>query len=98
MGRIREFIISQFDITDFEKQVLVEVSKIPAGRLSTYGEIASKLGKKGASRAVGNALNKNPLPVIIPCHRVIGAGNLGGYKYGLAAKRTLIQLDRLFSY
>ncbi len=77
--------------SDFEKQVWTELQQIPFGTTTTYGEIARKLGDPGASRAVGLANASNPVAIIIPCHRVIGAdGNLTGYAGGLWRKRWLL--------
>lgn len=80
--------------TDFQIRDWREISKIPYGKTKTYGEIAESLGLKKGARAVGNANNKNPLPIIIPCHRVIGAsGSLVGYGGGLNIKRTLLDIE-----
>ena len=77
--------------SDFEKQVWTELQHIPFGTTTTYGEIARKLGDPGASRAVGLANARNPIAVIIPCHRVIGAdGDLTGYAGGMHRKRWLL--------
>lgn len=80
--------------TEFQKSVWKKLKTIPFGKLNSYGELAQKLGKPGASRAVGGANNKNPLPLIIPCHRVIGAsGDLVGFAPGLASKRWLLKFE-----
>jgi methylated-DNA-[protein]-cysteine S-methyltransferase len=80
--------------TDFQRSVWHELQKIPYGRTATYGEIASRLGKPGAMRAVGSANGANPVAIIIPCHRVVAAhGGLGGYGGGLDVKRILLQLE-----
>jgi methylated-DNA-[protein]-cysteine S-methyltransferase len=77
--------------SDFEKQVWTELQQIPFGTTTTYGEIACKVGDPGASRAVGLANARNPIAVIIPCHRVIGAdGDLTGYAGGMHRKRWLL--------
>lgn len=76
----------------FERKVLDLVSEIPEGKVSTYGRVAEALGKPNASRAVGNALAKNPNPGKIPCHRVIRSdGTIGGYTGGRDKKRQLLQ-------
>ncbi|MFO7885275.1 MAG: methylated-DNA--[protein]-cysteine S-methyltransferase [Desulfobacteraceae bacterium] len=81
--------------TDFQKAVWEGLRKIPYGRRVTYGDIAKALGKKKACRAVGGACGKNPVPLITPCHRVIGAnGNLTGFGSGLAIKKKLIALEK----
>ncbi|MFA6036155.1 MAG: MGMT family protein [Candidatus Micrarchaeia archaeon] len=79
-------------LTDFERAVLRETAKIPKGKTRTYAEIARAIGMPNAARAVGNALAKNPLPVEIPCHRVVASSGLGGYsgKGGIAGKRRLL--------
>ena len=80
--------------TSFQRKVWEEVRKIPWGQTRTYKEIAQKVGKPGAARAVGQALARNPLPIIIPCHRVIGAsGNLVGFGGGIELKRKLLALE-----
>ena len=77
--------------SDFEKRVWSELRQIPFGTTTTYGEIARKLGDPGASRAVGLANASNPIAIIIPCHRVIGAdGDLTGYAGGLWRKKWLL--------
>ena len=77
--------------SDFEKQVWEKLLLIPYGATTTYGEIARKLGDLGASRAVGLANARNPVAIIIPCHRVIGAdGGLTGYAGGMHRKRWLL--------
>jgi methylated-DNA-[protein]-cysteine S-methyltransferase len=74
--------------------VLKQTSKIPYGEVSTYGAIAKKIGHPSAARAVGRALGANPIPIVIPCHRVIGAsGALTGYAGGLDRKVRLLELE-----
>ncbi len=80
--------------TDFQKKVWEEVRKVPWGQTSTYREIAERVGRPGASRAVGQALARNPMPIIIPCHRVIGSsGNLVGFSGGIELKGKLLALE-----
>lgn len=80
--------------TSFQQAVWRELRKIPYGKTATYGEIAAKIGNPRASRAVGMANNKNPIGIIIPCHRVIGAqGKLVGYAGGLDKKEFLLALE-----
>ncbi|MDR2121755.1 MAG: methylated-DNA--[protein]-cysteine S-methyltransferase [Flavobacteriaceae bacterium] len=77
--------------TDFRLKVWETLLKIPAGRLTTYGDIASKLNNPNASRAVGTAIGDNPVAFLIPCHRVIrSSGELGGYRWGLTRKAAII--------
>jgi methylated-DNA-[protein]-cysteine S-methyltransferase len=75
----------------FQQQVLVELARVPFGRTATYGGLAALIGRPRAARAVGGALNRNPLPIVLPCHRVVGAsGSLVGYAGGLERKRALL--------
>lgn len=81
-------------LSEFTKNVLDETKKIGYGKLVTYREIAERIGNPKASRAVGQALSKNPLPIVIPCHRVIRSDkSLGGYKAGLKWKKILLKLE-----
>ena len=78
--------------TPFEKKVYRVLCRVPAGKVITYGELAKRSGHPGAARAVGNAMRKNRLPVVIPCHRVICSdGSLGQYSAGLKWKRCLLR-------
>ena len=78
--------------TAFQKRVWAALREIPAGKTSTYGELAGKLGNPGASRAVGLANSLNPVAIVVPCHRVIGAnGTLTGYAGGLERKKWLLE-------
>ena len=78
--------------TDFQKRVLLLEYKIPRGWISTYGRIAAKLGVFKAGRAVGNALARNPFPIVIPCHRAIKLnGGLGGFQGGIKMKKILLK-------
>ena len=80
--------------TDFQKSVWKKVRAIPYGQTRTYGQIAHELGKSGAVRAVGAANGANPMPIVIPCHRVLQAdGKLGGYSGGLDIKDSLLRLE-----
>lgn len=80
--------------SQFERDVWALVAAIPYGTTTSYGAIASSLGVSNAARAVGRANGSNPLPLVIPCHRVIGAcGRLTGYGGGLPLKRTLLELE-----
>lgn len=77
--------------TDFQRQVWELLSQIPHGVVATYGELAIKLGKPTASRAVGAATGRNPISIVVPCHRVMGStGSLTGFAGGLDAKRHLL--------
>ncbi|HOT96071.1 MAG TPA: methylated-DNA--[protein]-cysteine S-methyltransferase [bacterium] len=80
--------------TAFQRSVWQELQRIPWGQTSTYGELAARLGKPQAMRAVGGANGANPVAIIIPCHRVVAAhGRLGGYSGGLEVKRALLHLE-----
>jgi methylated-DNA-[protein]-cysteine S-methyltransferase len=83
-------------LTPFQRSVLTTARRIPAGTVWTYGQVAQTIGKPRASRAVGQALGRNPMPIVIPCHRVVASdGGLGGYSGGggLASKRWLLRLE-----
>lgn len=81
--------------TPFQQAVWNALKEIPYGETRTYGEIARRIGHPRASRAVGQANNRNPLPIVVPCHRVIGtSGALTGYAGGLAVKERLLELER----
>ena len=81
--------------TDFPKRVWNELLKIPYGETRTYKDIAIKIGNEKSYRAVGNSCNKNPIAIIVPCHRVIGInGNLNGYEYGKDIKKKLLILEQ----
>jgi methylated-DNA-[protein]-cysteine S-methyltransferase len=78
----------------FEQAVWAQLSRIPYGEMQTYGEVAKSVGDQGAARAVGVACNRNPIPVIVPCHRVVGAGGkMVGFGGGLPRKRHLLELE-----
>ena len=83
-------------LTHFQRQVLMATLQIPRGQIVTYGEIARRIGNPKSVRAVGQALGRNPIPIVIPCHRVIASnGSLGGYSGGggLETKARLLQLE-----
>lgn len=91
----------QFDLrlnptgTPFQQRAWQALQAIPFGHTRSYGQIAQALDSPTAARAVGLANNRNPIPIIIPCHRVVGAdGSLTGYAYGLEVKRWLLALER----
>lgn len=91
-----DLIIDHTGFTPFQRQVYALVSAIPFGAVMTYGEVARALGQPSAARGVGAAMAANPLPVVIPCHRVVGStGCLTGYSGpgGLAAKAWLLRLE-----
>lgn len=83
--------------TKFMKQVWTALQEIPYGEVRTYGQIAQTVGKPKAARAVGMANHRNPIPIIIPCHRVIGSnGKLVGYALGMEMKEFLLKLEGIF--
>ena len=94
-GERREFsIVPEISGTDFQRAVLAEMVKIPYGEVKSYGELAELAGYPRAARAVGSVCRNNKFPIIIPCHRVVGAnGKLGGYAFGLETKRALLKLE-----
>jgi methylated-DNA-[protein]-cysteine S-methyltransferase len=76
------------------RDVLAATAKVPFGRTTTYGALAERIGRPRASRAVGNALGSNPIPIVVPCHRVLRAGgDVGGYAGGPSRKRRLLTLE-----
>ena len=80
--------------SEFERAVWAEIAAIPYGEMLTYGEIATAVGDTGLARAVGTACNHNPVPVIVPCHRVVGAGGkMVGFGGGIERKRRLLELE-----
>ena len=83
--------------TEFQKKVWDQLTKIPFGKTCNYKDIATNMEKPGASRAIGMANNKNPLMIIIPCHRVVGTnGDLVGYAGGIAAKQYLLDIEKRY--
>lgn len=82
-------------LTPFQATVLRWLTKVPFGALTTYGDLARRAGHEGASRATGGVVGSNPIPIVVPCHRVIASdGTLGGYSGGLDTKRRLLTLER----
>ena len=81
-------------LADFNRRVLHELARVPYGEVVTYGELAARAARPRAARAVGMVMNRNPLPIVLPCHRVIGAnGKLVGYAGGIERKETLLRLE-----
>src|SRR5581483_8767331 len=85
-GRRREFDL-ELDLSpvaSFQRLALGELARVPYGKVTTYGDLAKKVGRPHAARAIGGAMNRNPIPIVLPCHRVVGAnGKLVGYAGGL---------------
>jgi methylated-DNA-[protein]-cysteine S-methyltransferase len=81
-------------VRGFARRVLDRLGRIPYGHLTTYGALAAEVGNPRAARAVGTVMNRNPIPIVLPCHRVVGAsGALVGYGGGLDRKRLLLELE-----
>jgi methylated-DNA-[protein]-cysteine S-methyltransferase len=81
-------------LADFNRRVLRELARVPYGEVVTYGELAARAARPRAARAVGTVMNRNPLPIVLPCHRVIGSnGKLVGYAGGLERKEALLRLE-----
>ena len=87
------FDVDLVHLSPFEQKVLTQTRKIKYGKTITYSELAEKIGSR-AYRAVGNALGKNPVPIIIPCHRVVAKKGIGGYSEGLEIKTRLLELEK----
>ena len=94
-GRLHRFDLALApEGTPFQREVWSALTDIPYGETVSYSELARRIGRPAASRAVGAANGKNPLPIVVPCHRVIGAnGSLTGFGGGLAIKRRLLELE-----
>ena len=96
--RSEEIAAIRFDwsrVSPFSRRVLKELAKVPYGKSITYGELAERCGRPGAGRAVGNVLSRNRWPLLLPCHRVLAAGQrIGGFAKGTAVKEALIRFER----
>jgi methylated-DNA-[protein]-cysteine S-methyltransferase len=102
MGQLEEYFAGErtdFDVpmeldgTDFQREVWTELTRIPYGETISYGELARRVGRPSAPRAVGQANGRNPIPVIVPCHRVLASNGIGGYGGGLKVKRALLAVE-----
>lgn len=95
-GTLQTFSVAiDLQVPGFTAEVLGAARKIKYGQTMTYGQLAERIGRPNACRAVGNALGANPLPLVIPCHRVIAAnGQLGGFSAGLQIKRQLLEHEK----
>jgi methylated-DNA-[protein]-cysteine S-methyltransferase len=81
-------------VAPFHADVLAQLARVPYGQTETYGALAAKAGRPKAARAVGTVMNRNPIPIVLPCHRIVGAnGSLTGYAGGLDVKRHLLRLE-----
>lgn len=94
-GRRRDFDLPlDLRVSPFNEAVLHELARVPYGRTETYGALAARVGRPKAARAVGTVMNRNPIPIVLPCHRVVGAnGSLTGYGGGLDRKEHLLRLE-----
>jgi methylated-DNA-[protein]-cysteine S-methyltransferase len=94
-GKRREFDLPlDLRVAPFHADVLRELARVPYGHTDTYGALAARAGRPRAARAVGTVMNRNPIPIVLPCHRIVGAkGALTGYAGGLDVKRHLLQLE-----
>jgi methylated-DNA-[protein]-cysteine S-methyltransferase len=94
-GRRRDFDLPlDLRVAPFYADVLRELALVPYGQTDTYGHLAAKVGRPKAARAVGTVMNRNPIPIVLPCHRIVGAnGSLVGYGGGLPVKRALLELE-----
>ena len=94
-GRRRTFDVPlDLRVAPFHEAVLDELARVPYGQVDTYGHLAARVGRPRAARAVGLVMNRNPIPIVLPCHRIIGAnGSLTGYGGGLDNQRRLLELE-----
>jgi methylated-DNA-[protein]-cysteine S-methyltransferase len=93
-GERTEFDVPmELDGTTFQKEVWAELTRIPYGETISYGELARRVGRPKGPRAVGQANGRNPIPIIVPCHRVLAGNGIGGYGGGLPMKRTLLAVE-----
>ncbi len=93
-GKRTEFdLFFLYNGTDFQRQVWAKLSEIPYGKVVTYGQLACAIGQPTAARAVANAVGQNPYLILLPCHRVVGADNLGGFTPGIEIKKQLLTLE-----
>ncbi len=83
----------ELDGTPFQREVWAELARIPYGETISYGELARRVGRPKGPRAVGQANGRNPIPIIVPCHRVLASNGIGGYGGGLKVKRALLALE-----
>lgn len=92
--KIVRSLLERKGLTPFENSVLMNTFEISRGRTVSYKELATKSGRPRAYRAVGNIMNKNPYPLLIPCHRVVASNHkLGGYAYGVKIKTLLLKME-----
>jgi methylated-DNA-[protein]-cysteine S-methyltransferase len=95
-GKRRDFDLETdlSPVPAFQQLALRELAQVPFGQVTTYGALAARIGRPRAARAVGGAMNRNPIPIVLPCHRVVGStGSLVGYAGGLDRKEALLRLE-----
>lgn len=90
---LRDIPVDLSGCTAFEQRVYEATRRIPFGKVATYGQIAKAIGNPKAQRAVGQALGKNPIGIVIPCHRVVASDSLGGFTGGLEHKKRLLRFE-----
>jgi methylated-DNA-[protein]-cysteine S-methyltransferase len=97
-GTLKTFSLSLcLNVSPFQKKVLTALRRVPYGETISYGELAKNIGNPKASRAVGQANARNPIPIVIPCHRVIGSsGKLTGFGGGISVKQSLLDLEKQY--
>ena len=97
-GILKTFSLSLcLNVSPFQKKVLTALCRVPYGETISYGKLAKNIGNPKASRAVGQANARNPLPIVIPCHRVIGStGKLTGFGGGITVKQSLLDLEKQY--
>ena len=95
-GQLKKFSVPlKIEGTAFQKKVYNAMLSIPYGKVATYGELAMDVGSPKGYRAVGGACNSNPLPIFVPCHRVVGSGGkLIGFAYGIPFKKSLLEMEK----
>ena len=92
--KVQELPLDFSGLTPFTLKGLLAIKKIPFGECASYGEIAALAGHEKGARAIGNVCNKNPFPLVIPCHRVIyGSGSIGGFAYQLSMKQLMLDFE-----
>ncbi|EQC46662.1 methylated-DNA--[protein]-cysteine S-methyltransferase [Bacteriovorax sp. Seq25_V] len=95
-GELKKFSIPfKAEGSEFQRLVWKQMGNIEYGKMMSYGELALHVGGLNYSRAVGGACNKNPLPILIPCHRVSASNHLGGFAFGMEMKKNLLKLERV---
>ena len=97
-GKLKKFDLPlKFDTSGFNGAVLTHMNKIPYGGTTTYGALAEAAGSPKAYRYAGTCVGKNPIPIVMPCHRVVAKGGIGGFAWGLDIKRFLLNLEEKYS-